>query len=243
MNGDVFVVGVNGSPRKYGASFKLLRIALHFSEKAGAETETIHLYDYDIKPCFGCVSDGLKYCRFPCIVQDDFNTIAEKLLRADAVIFSTPIYWYQVSGVMKNFIDRLTSFENMIYHEPRRSLFEGKIAAFIAVGNDTGAITTISWMMSVLNSMGAHIPAWALAYHHDREKDVLENKDAVRDAANLGRIVVEAARLLRRQKEWYREIPDDELVEAVEKARHEAVEWEERQLKKRLERMLQTSRS
>ncbi len=237
MNRSIYVLGINGSPRHYGASTKLLQVALHYAKREGAVTEIIHLYDYNIQPCYGCVSDGVRYCRFPCILNDDFNKLAQKVLKADALIFATPIYWYHVSGVLKNFIDRLTSFENMIYHEPGKSLLEGKIAAFIAVGNDSGAITAISWLMVVLNSMGAHIPAWALAYHHDKTRDVLENIDAVRDAANIGRIVVRAARLLSGEQDWYTLIAAEELEEAIEYAKKEAEKWRTLEQKERLKKM------
>ena len=232
---EVKIVGINGSPRKYGASFKLLSLALRFAEREGAETELIHLYDYNIKPCLGCVSDGVEYCRFPCIVKDDFNAIAGRLVEADAFILASPIYWYSVSGVMKNFIDRLTSLENMIYHEPRKSLLEGKVAGFIAVGNDTGAIMAIAWMMVVLNSMGVHVPAWALAYHHEKEVDVLDNKSAVQDAANLGIIVARAAKLLKLEKNWYIEIPEARLLPVIEDVRREA-EKNSAQLRERVKK-------
>ncbi len=199
----VRVIGIHASPRRYGETYKLLRVALEAAKREGAEVEQVHLYDYTIKPCIGCVSDDIYACRFPCIIEDDdFNRLGEILLRSNAFIIATPVYWYSVSGLLKDFIDRLTSMENMIYHTGR-SLLEGKVAGFIAVGNDTGALMTIAWLMSVFNSMGVHIPAWALAYH-ERKESVTANKAALLDAANVGSIVVRAARLLSREKEWYR---------------------------------------
>ncbi len=199
----VKVLGILGSPRKNGETYKLLRVALYVAERMGAETRMINLYDYNIKKCIGCVSEDVKKCKYPCdILGDDFPKLARLVLESDALIFATPIYWYMASAAMKNFIDRLTCFENMIHHTGR-SLLEGKVAAFIAVGNDTGAIMAISWMMVTLNSMGAHIPPWALAYYHKPEGDVLSEKSSLLDAANIGKIVVQAARALRGEKEWY----------------------------------------
>ncbi|NPA05374.1 MAG: flavodoxin family protein [Crenarchaeota archaeon] len=210
----VKVLGILGSPRKNGETYKLLRVALHAAEKMGAETRLVRLYDYNIKPCIGCVSEDVKKCKYPCdILGDDFPQLAKMVLESDALIFATPIYWYMASGVMKNFIDRLTCFENMIHHTGR-SLLEGKVAAFIAVGNDTGAIMAISWLMVTLNSMGAHIPPWALAYYHRPEGDVLSEENALLDAANIGKIVVQAARLLKNAGEWY----DAGLKKLVEEA-------------------------
>ncbi|MET1101925.1 MAG: flavodoxin family protein [Pyrodictiaceae archaeon] len=214
------IVGINGSPRKYGQASKLLMVAIEYAEREGAKTEIIDLYDYEIKPCMACLSDNIKCCRFPCPLNDDFNIIAEKLIKADGFIISTPIYWYAPSGIVKNFIDRLTSLENMIYHEPGRSLLEGKVAGIIAVGNDTGAIMAIAWLMVVLNSMGVHIPAWALAYHH-KEVDVLDNANAINDAANLGANIARLAKIVMNEKAWYKPLAREEVSLIASRLRRE----------------------
>ncbi len=173
------------------------------------------------------MSDDIKACRHPCVIRDDFTEkIAPEILRADALVIGTPIYWYAPSGVVKNLIDRMTSFENMIFHTGR-SLVEGKVAAVIAVGNDTGAIQAIAWLMAVLNSMGFHIPPWALAYYHSREGEPLNDDQAVMDAVNIGKIVVKAARLLRGAGAWYE--PRVELERYRGYARRFAEEWRSRQ--------------
>lgn len=197
----VKILLINGSPRKYGSSMLLLNVAEKGVLDAGGVVEKINIYDYSIKPCIGCVSDEQRVCRYPCIIEDDdYNMLAKKMLDSDGFIISTPVYWYSVSGVLKNFIDRLTSLENMIIHSGR-SLLEGKVAGFIATGNDSGVIYTIGYLMTVFNSMGVHIPPWALAY--SVEKDVLEDEQAVMDSYNVGYIVARSAYLLRDQGRWY----------------------------------------
>lgn len=42
------------------------------------------------------------------LVDDDYDTIINAFLESDLIIFSTPIYWYTMSGIMKNMIDRLS---------------------------------------------------------------------------------------------------------------------------------------
>ncbi len=205
------IILINGSPRKYGAVSKLLAIAAEGVKDAGANPEIIHLIDYDIRECMGCVSDKQEACRFPCIIKDDFNMIGKRILESEGFIIGTPIYWYSVSGRLKNFIDRLTSMENMIVIAGR-SLLEGKIAGFIASGNDSGSIMAIAHLMVVMNSMGVLIPPWALAYHHTME-DVLEDEQAVMDSYNVGYIVSKAARTGISSKEWYKILDKDRLEE------------------------------
>ncbi|MEM2287535.1 MAG: flavodoxin family protein [Sulfolobales archaeon] len=188
----VKVLAINASPRKYGNSYKLLRVAVEASKFAGASVDMLHLYDYSIEPCLGCVSDEQLICRYPCLIDtDDGNKVLNKIVDSDAIIVSTPIYWYGPSGLLKNLVDRMTSLENMIFISGK-SLLEGRVVGFIAVGADSGNIAAISYLMVVMNSMGALIPPWALAYYLG-QGDALQNKESVLDAANLGFLVTKAA--------------------------------------------------
>jgi len=205
----VKVLGINGSPRKYGETFKLLLLALKAAEDEGAKTELVNLYDLDIKPCIGCLSDEQLACRYPCIYEDDMRKLYDKILEADALIIATPIYWFSPSGVVKNFIDRLTVFENMIYITGR-SWVEGKVAGFIAVGNDSGSIQVIANLMATLNAMGFIIPPWAMAYFNAKG-DVLEDEGSVMDALNVGRIVAITAKIVKEVKEWYIQYSKEQL--------------------------------
>lgn len=214
------VLIINGSPRKYGSSAQLMEAAILGISEAGGTAEAVYLYDYNIKPCIGCVSDNVKYCKFPCIVKDDdFNKIAEKVLEADGVIFSTPVYWYAPSGILKNFIDRLTSMENMIFHAGR-SLLEGKVVGFIATGLDSGVFMTVAYLMSVLNSMGAVIAPWSMAYTH--LDDVTKDEGALKDAYNVGYLVTETIKAIRsygKHLGYRSDVNVGSIIEVIEKYR------------------------
>ncbi len=218
----VRVLAINASPRKYGNAFKLLKVAAEAAEREGGEVELIHLYDYDIKPCIGCLSDIQEACRYPCVLEDDCKELIEKVYRSDALIIATPIYWYGPSGHLKNLIDRITCLENMIFIDGR-SWAEGKAAGFIAVGADSGNISAIAYLMVVLNSMGFIIPPWALAYYIGSE-DVLDRHESVSDAANVGALVVRVAKLVKGISEWYNPKLIDKLggEEFIKSVRDEA---------------------
>jgi len=196
----VDVLGINGSPRKYGNTYKSLRIALMAVEYEGLDTELTNLVDLDIKPCLGCLCDEQKACRYPCVIDDDMKTLYDKVLKADVLIIATPIYWFSPSSVVKKFIDRLTALENMIFVDGK-SWVEGKIAGVIAVGNDSGAISVISNLYATLVSMGFMIPPFAMAYYTG-DKDVLQCESAILDAANVGRATVLLAKMLKKER-WY----------------------------------------
>jgi len=233
--GSVKVLGVNGSARRYGNTFKMLWLALRGAEDQGAETRLIHLYDYHLEPCMACYSDNLYECYFPkaCPLYergDQFRELAEAVLWADAVVFATPVYWFMASGKLKTFIDRLTALENMIYHVGR-SLLDGKVAGVIAAGEEAGAANALSWMLLTLNMMGFHVPAWGSAYYHGRG-DVLEDGQATLDAYNLGVAVVRLTRALRGKpagsEPWYKLDAKKRVAELVEELRKIAEEEKEK---------------
>ncbi|MEM0453126.1 MAG: flavodoxin family protein [Sulfolobales archaeon] len=216
----VKILGINGSPRSYGNSIQALRLALKAAELEGAEVSIINLYDYDIKPCLGCVSDDVMACTYPCPIEDDMAKIYPEIIASDGLIISSPIYWFSVSGPLKNLLDRLTVLENMIYVDGR-SWLEGKVAGFIALGNDEGAAMVISYLMSVANSFGMVIPPWALAYYVG-EGNALEEIKLLMDAANVGRAVALMAQILKGlrspPKVWYR--ADDSYRDFIKNIAH-----------------------
>lgn len=57
--------------------------------------------------------------------NDDYNSIIDRILPHDILIFSTPIYWYSMSGTMKNFIDRWSQ----TLRDPKYPDFKSKMAS------------------------------------------------------------------------------------------------------------------
>ena len=72
--------------------------------EAGHEVETISLKGKNLKFCTGCL-----VCQKTqkCVLNDDAVWIAEKVKLADTLVFSTPIYYYGLSGQMKTLLDRM----------------------------------------------------------------------------------------------------------------------------------------
>jgi multimeric flavodoxin WrbA len=133
------VMAINGSPRKTWNTATLLKKALKGAASQGAETELIHLYDLKFTgctSCFACKTKGSKsYGR--CAVKDDLAPILKKIEATDALIFGSPIYFGNVSGEMRSFLERLL-FPYFTYTDPPQSLFPQKIpTGFIYTMNVT----------------------------------------------------------------------------------------------------------
>ena len=232
----VRVLGVNGSPRKYGNTFKLLTVALRAAAMEGAETKLIHLYDYRIEPCIGCLCDVQESCRYPCVIEDDMRLLYDEVLKADALIIATPIYWYQPSGVVKNFLDRLTALENMIFVDGH-SWVEGKVAGVIAAGNDSGLVMAASCLLSTLISMGFMVPPFSMV-GFNTEGDALDDPAVVSDAANLGRNVALLAKLVKGFKGvWYDARLKEWGLREAASVREEAARLREKEIAERMKRI------
>ncbi|MBR1424742.1 flavodoxin family protein [bacterium] len=102
------VLIISSSPRKGGNSDILCDATLKGAIEAGHEAEKIFLRDKKINYCTGC-----RFCNTndytKCSQQDDINELMDKMENSDVIIFSTPIYFYSISGQMKTFIDRMCS--------------------------------------------------------------------------------------------------------------------------------------
>ncbi|MHC4507825.1 MAG: flavodoxin family protein [Planctomycetota bacterium] len=100
---NVKVLGISTSPRIKGNTDVLLRRALAGAESAGARTEYVRLADYEIGPCIEC---NACHATGRCDVRDDYQSLLEKMLDADRLIFATPVFFMTVCAQAKMLIDR-----------------------------------------------------------------------------------------------------------------------------------------
>lgn len=101
------IVAFNGSPHAEKSNTHVMVDAfLAGARDAGADTENIFLARKKINHCLGCFSCWLK-SPGTCIQADDMPELMKHYLSADVVVFATPLHVDNVSGTMKDFIDRL----------------------------------------------------------------------------------------------------------------------------------------
>lgn len=107
------VVLINGSPRKEGFTERLLAQVEKGVQFRGAKTQRIFLAHYKINFCQGCgekVFGRKKNCwdRGKCLrYKDDLNSLSKKIEEANALVIGTPVYFLEMNGITKNFLDRL----------------------------------------------------------------------------------------------------------------------------------------
>lgn len=100
---------LNGSPRKDWTTVQMLERAMQGAEKAGAETELIHLYDDAFKGCVSCFACKRKNSKTNglCAFRDPLTPILEKAHEADIIVIGSPIYFSCVTGPVRSFMERL----------------------------------------------------------------------------------------------------------------------------------------
>jgi len=97
----------NGSPKgKQSATHVMVQAFAKGAADAGAKVENIFLVRKKIKYCLGCFHCWIK-TPGRCVHKDDMADLLQKFIDSDIVVFAMPLYVDNVTGIMKNFMDRL----------------------------------------------------------------------------------------------------------------------------------------
>jgi len=97
----------SGSPRKDdGVTHLIAEKFLAGAKNAGAETDYIFLERKKINHCTGCFACWFK-TPGRCVINDDMQKLLDQYMASDIVVLASPIYVGSVTGVMKDFIDRM----------------------------------------------------------------------------------------------------------------------------------------
>ena len=110
------VIVISTSLRNGSNSDMLADKFMEGAKAAGHHVEKISLAGKNIQFCKGCLACQ-KLGR--CVISDDVNDIMTRVLKADVVVWATPIYYYEMSGQMKTLIDRMNAMYALDYHRCR----------------------------------------------------------------------------------------------------------------------------
>lgn len=125
------ITGISGSPRE-GNSLWLLQKFLEVVEDEGHEVHLVKLKDMNLNFCDGClICEEIRSCN----QKDDMEIIYNILKDSDVIVLATPVYFNNITGLLKNFIDRLN---------PLCEDLSGKSLIAIVVGQLSGEDGTSS---------------------------------------------------------------------------------------------------
>ena len=104
------IIIIDGGPR---ATFNTASMLKKFAEGAGSvsneiEVKTVRLYGLDYKGCMSCMACKIKgkasnVCKF----KDALTPVLEEIAQADGLVLGSPIYFGDVTGQMRTFLERL----------------------------------------------------------------------------------------------------------------------------------------
>ena len=168
---------INSSPRK---NFNTSKMCEAFAEGVksadeNAQVKTFNLYDYDFKGCNSCLGCKLKNSKNygKCIQKDDITDVIEEVSKSDGVVFASPIYFMDITGEMKCFLERLL-FPYLTYEKGFRSIAPKKLKTATIYtmnvreeGFNAAHLDTIEWYISHVFSK----PIRICAYNTSQVKD------------------------------------------------------------------------
>jgi multimeric flavodoxin WrbA len=189
--GKMKVLGVLGSPRVGGNSDILLDQALAGAKEAGAEVEKVFLCQRKISGCLDCTKCNEAGV---CAIKDDMQTLYPKILEADAIIHSVPVYFWAMTAQMKAYLDRWCAFFDgeWKWHKHYYPRMKGKRIGLITVCGDTqvhtadpivhsfkttAEFTKLKWVGAVMASAAA-------------KGEIEKNEKSKKEAYDLGKKAV-----------------------------------------------------
>ena len=180
------VVAVVGSPRPAGNSSHLVDVALDELAHRGLAVEKIVLSEHRILPC-----EGHEECEdlAACALNDDAGPLLERLYAADGLILATPVYYENISGQMKVFIDR-NCFNN--YHDIwLRARAVGLIAVAESTGLDDAIDSLRRFVALACDKKLKPLAVTGRAYH---EGDAAQNAPLVAAVRDMAQAIAAALR-------------------------------------------------
>ena len=171
------VLVINGSSHRGHNTDIMVGIAENALKKRNVSYRRFNLNELEIRHCWCCYSMRDSACTYPCRNQlDDAPALHEMIIDAKAVIIASPINWNNMSARLKDFLDRLTSIQNMSLLG-KEIPTTGKVVGILVNGHEDGAVKTAMDIFFYFQQMGYIFAPFGFAYQthgaqYDTEKDI-----------------------------------------------------------------------
>jgi len=178
------VIGFNGSARKDGNTAILIRKVFDELEAEGIETKLINLGAQSVNGCLACMKcfenkDG------HCVqVKDPLNDWVDEMAAADGIILGSPVYFANISGQIKCFMDRA-----WMVARANDSLFRRKVGAAVVAARRAGAVTTfhaLNAYFTISEMIVVGSAYWNMAYGREKGES-LQDAEGMQIMATLGK--------------------------------------------------------
>lgn len=183
-------IGIVGSPRKGGNTEILTAHCLKAIAEEGLETELAPLAGLDIKGCNAC---GYCYEHDGCSIEDDLQPVFARMIKADAIIVASPVYYGSATSLIKGFLERAG------YMARRAGGLAGKVGGPLVVARRGGQNFTFAELLFWFHIMQIINPGsiyWNMAF--GREKgEVQKDEEGMKIAWHFGKNVAKLVKKLK----------------------------------------------
>lgn len=150
------VIAIQTSPNVDGLTASTAQSFLRGAGLAGHQTELINLNEYNVEKCKAC-NRGWGECKTNgmCVLKDDFQYIRGKIDTSDVLLFTTPVYWHDISESAKVFLDRWRRCET--HYSFNRYTKKTAVGIVAAGGTGNGAARALYLLEDYIKRLGFQI--------------------------------------------------------------------------------------
>ena len=173
------VLMLNGSPHEKGCTYTALREVAGELEKAGIQTEIMHVGGDLVHGCMGCgACSKLGRCIYS---QDKVNEAVEKMKESQGLIVGSPVHYASAGGAVTSFLDRFF-YSGGAYaaHKPAAAVASARRAGTTATLDQLNKYFMISQMPVVSSQY------WNMV-HGGCPEDVKKDEEGLQIMRVLGR--------------------------------------------------------
>jgi multimeric flavodoxin WrbA len=151
---------LSGSRNRKGQTARAIKALQKGISDVKGKSEVIFLTELKLERCRQCDPDGWGLCRKEgrCIIEDDLQTVSDKVKAADVLVFANPVYFGDLSESMRSFLDRFrrTLFKPGAAPRPGFPAAGGTPAIGIcyAGGSGNGTVSCAASLERVLQTCG-----------------------------------------------------------------------------------------
>ncbi len=179
-----------GSPRKGGNSHLLGEALSEGARSKGAEVKEIRLFPLKITPCIEC---GKCDETGVCILEDDMTSIYPLLEKADVVVVSSPIFFYNITAKTQALVERSQALWVRKYVLKKEDDKE-RLGVFLSVGATKGKLLFNGArlvMKYFFDAIGARLHSCLLIKGVEKKAQIKEHPYALESAKRLGGLLAE----------------------------------------------------
>ncbi|MBR0575158.1 flavodoxin family protein [Proteiniclasticum sp. BAD-10] len=194
------VIAFNGSPKKEGNTAQALKVVLAEMEKAGIETEIIHVGAKELRQCTACGMCARNKNEECILNQDDVNLWIQKMKEADGILLGSPVHYSGISASMKAFLDRA-----FYVASNNAGLFRHKVGASLAVVRRSGGVPAFDALNRYIQYSEMIMPSsnyWNVI-HGTRPGDIHSDEEGLQILRVLGKNMTWLLQVLEEGKKKY----------------------------------------